>query len=263
MTPRRPTRFSPNLPSRCALAVALFLALFAIRGSAQEPQGGEATQPPALFTTLDRVVAVVNNHAILSSDLDEEVQLSVLDPTQAGHGRLSRQKALELLIARTLIQQQIRQEEERAAEPSKAEIDARLAEIRTQLPACVRRSCSSEVGWNTFLTDHGLTSERVEAYMRYRMQILRFIEMRFRQGIRISPQEVEEYYRGTLLPQYSPGESAPPLAKVSVRIEEILLQQQVNVLFDDWLSNLRKQGNIEVLDASLEIAPRTEKGGQK
>jgi hypothetical protein len=26
----------------------------------------------------------------------------------------------------------------------------------------------------------------------------------------------------------------------------------VNVLFDDWLQNLRKQGDVEVLDPSLE-----------
>jgi len=41
---------------------------------------------------------------------------------------------------------------------------------------------------------------------------------------------------------------------VSSRIEEILLQQRVNQLFDDWLATLRKQGQIEVLDPSLETA---------
>jgi hypothetical protein len=39
---------------------------------------------------------------------------------------------------------------------------------------------------------------------------------------------------------------------VAPRIEEILLQKQVNALFDDWLRNLRKQGDIEVLDPELE-----------
>jgi hypothetical protein len=38
---------------------------------------------------------------------------------------------------------------------------------------------------------------------------------------------------------------------VAPRIEEILLQQQVNTLFDDWLANLRKEGDVEVLDPSL------------
>ena len=55
----------------------------------------------------------------------------------------------------------------------------------------------------------------------------------------------------TLLPQYAAGEAIPPLDKVAPRIEEILLEQQVNVLFDDWLNNLRKQGDVEVLDPAL------------
>jgi len=66
-----------------------------------------------------------------------------------------------------------------------------------------------------FMAAHGLTPERVESYLRYRVQILRFIELRFRQGIQISPQEVESYYRETLLPQYAPGVAVPDLDKVA------------------------------------------------
>jgi hypothetical protein len=100
--------------------------------------------------------------------------------------------------------------------------------------------------------------------MRFRLLILRFIELRFRQGIRIAPEEIEAYYRKTLLPQYAPGETIPPLEEVSPRIQEILLQQQVNVLFDDWLRNLRTQGDVEVLDPALESSEApvvTGKGG--
>ena len=94
-----------------ALACVLLTALFCVVPFATG-QPGTAAKPQPIV--LDHVVAVVNNYAILASDLDEEVRLSILDPDQAGHGLLSRQKALEQLIARTLIQQQIRQEEERA-----------------------------------------------------------------------------------------------------------------------------------------------------
>ena len=62
---------------------------------------------------LDRVVAVVNNQAILASDLDDEIRLSVLDPASGGLGMLTRERALDQLIGRALIQQQIRQEDTR------------------------------------------------------------------------------------------------------------------------------------------------------
>jgi hypothetical protein len=226
---------------------------------------GVAQKEPPHGVLLDQVVAVVNNQSILASDVDDEMRLAVLDPGQAGLGALTPRRALEQLISRALIQQQIRQEDEQAAEPAQTEVDARLSEIRKELPICVRFNCASEQGWKSFLSEHGLAPERVEAYLRYRIQILRFIELRFRQGILISPEEIETYYRNTLLPQYAPGEAIPPLSAVSARIEEILLERQVNVLFDNWMANLRKQGDVEVLDPALE-APQpssdAEKGGK-
>lgn len=216
----------------------------------------------ATLVVLDRVVAVVNKHAILSSDLDDEIRLSVLDPNRGGQGPPTQQGALEQLISRTLIEQQIRQEDVQAMEPSNDEVSARLDEIRKELPACVRQNCATDAGWKAFLDLHGLTQERVESYLRYRLEILRFIEQRFRQGIQISQQQIATYYHDTLLPQYAPGEAIPSLDQVAPRIQEILLQQQVNVLFGNWLTNLRRQGDVEVVDPALETAESPSNAGK-
>jgi hypothetical protein len=246
-------------PAGVFVAAMCLAVLGATSGLAQNPA---QAAPPANAVVLDRVVAVVNNQAILASDVDDEVRLAVLDPGGVGQGVLTPKRALEQLISRALIQQQIRQEDAQAAEPTQAEVDARLAVIRREVPACVHFNCASEQGWKAFLVAHGLNPQRVESYLRYRVQILRFIELRFRQGIRIAPEEIEKYYRETLLPQYAPGEAIPPLDKVAPRIEEILLERQVNVLFDGWLRNLRKQGDVEVLDPALET-PDTSGGTGK
>jgi hypothetical protein len=202
---------------------------------------------------LDSVVAVVNRRTILASDIDEEIRLSVLDPNGAGH-TLTRQRALEQLIGRALIQQQIRTEDAQTAAPQPEEVAARLEELRKELPACVRANCATDAGWKDFLAAHDLTVQQVETNLRFRLEILSFIEQRFRPGIHITPQEIEAYYRNTLLPQYPASQTPPTLDKVSPRIEEILLQTQVNVLFGEWLTNLRKQGDVEILDPSLEAA---------
>ena len=214
-----------------------------------------SNRTPPSPVVLDRAVAVVNKHVILASDLDDEIRLSVLDPNTVLQVEITRQQALDQLISRTLIEQQIRQQDIEAIEPPQAEVDARLHEIRTELPICARQNCASDAGWKAFLAAHGLTAERVESYLRYRLEILRFIEQRFRQGIQISPQQIETYYHDTLLPQYAPGETIPPLAQVAPRIQEILLQQQVNQLFDNWLTDLRRQGDVEVLDSDLAPQP--------
>ena len=210
---------------------------------------------------LDRVVAVANRQAILASDIDDEIRLSVLDAARSGQTELTRQRALDQLISRALIQQQIRRDDLQAVEPSQDEVQARLQDLRRELPECVHQNCASDAGWSAFLSSHHLTQERVAAYLRYRLEILGFIEQRFRSGIHIPQQDIENYYRNTLLPQYKPGEEAPSLERVAPRIEEILLQQQVTALFDEWLRNLRNQGDVEVLDPSLEN-PKDEAGTQ-
>lgn len=231
----------------CGAALAL---VFAAEGRAQQP------------VVLDRVVAVVNNRAILESDLREEVRLAVLEPPN-GQDRKPEtpQEALQRLISRALIRQQIRQEDAQSTIPTVAEVTARLNELRKELPVCVREQCATDEGWKAFLAHHDLTELRVRLYLRSRLEILRFIELRFRQGIRISDAEIQEYYRDTLLPEYLPGQATPTLEQVAPRIQEILLQQQVNAMFSGWLDNLRKQGEVEVLDPSLEAAAADTGGG--
>jgi peptidyl-prolyl cis-trans isomerase SurA len=229
-------------------------ALWILAASCAISAYSQTTETPAVpgqRAVLDRVVAVVNNHAILASDLDDEIRLSVLDPATVEGVALTRPRALEQLISRALIQQQIREEDAHTLEPPHSEVDARLLEIRIEVPICVRQNCASDAGWKAFLAANGLTTERVDSYLRYRLEILRFIELRFRQGILISHEEIQNYYQKTLVPQYTEGQAVPTLDAVAPRIEEILLQQQVNVMFDEWLKNLRAQGDVEVLDPAL------------
>lgn len=212
---------------------------------------------------LDRVVAIVNRETILASDVVAEMQISILDPSRNLKAKETRRQALDRLISRTLIQQEFRQEELSASLPTAAEIAARIQDVRQELPACVRANCQTEAGWNAFLAQHDLSQSRVENYVRNRMEILSFIELRFRQGIRIAPEEIEKYYRENLVPQYPPGLTPPPMQQVSSRIEEILLQQRVNDLFSSWLANLRKQGQIEILDPDLAPALEDDAEGAK
>jgi peptidyl-prolyl cis-trans isomerase SurA len=253
MNARTPIRLQTMPSWRCVVvACSILLGLLASRNvSGQAAQFSNNNQAGAPVI-LDRAVAVVNKHLILESDLEDEIRLSILEPNQGGE--LAPQRALQELISRTLIEQQIRQEDAQALAPTQEAVNARLAELRRVLPECVRQNCASDEGWKGFLLAHELTDERVEAYLRYRMEILAFIEQRFRQGIQISQQQVDAYYNDTLLPQYKAGETPPPLQQVAPRIQEILLQQQVNQLFSSWLTNLRQQGDVEVLDPALETA---------
>ena len=170
------THHPPALAQGATLALCLACA----------PALPAQTPPSAPPVVLDSVVAVVNRHVILSSDLDDEMRLSILDPNNAGQ-TLTRAQVLEQLISRALIEQQIRQEDAQAAMPSQAEVDARLGEIRKELPACVHEKCASDAGWAAFLAAHNLAPERVVAYLRYRLEILRFIDDQHRGLVLVRP----------------------------------------------------------------------------
>jgi hypothetical protein len=80
------------------------------------------------------------------------------------------------------------------------------------------------------------------------MEVLAFIEQRFRMGIKITPEQIAAYYKQTLLPQYAERHAQPaPLSAISGRIQGVLLEQQVSKLLDDWLQNLRAEGSVVVL----------------
>lgn len=226
-------------PAAMWLVLALFVSTPAIR----------AQSAPVV---LDRVLVVVNQQPILQSDLDRELKLAVLDPNLAFSQRPAPAEALDRIISRTLIQQQLAQQPPMDDAQIRRAIDERMKELRAELPACVRLNCNTAVGWQAFLDESKLTTTEIEAYVRQQVLILDFIEKRFRPGIHITPEQVESYYKNSLLPQYSDPKLAPQLETVSTRIAQILLEQQVNLLLEDWLSTLRKDGDLEFLDRTFE-----------
>lgn len=218
-------------------------------------------QQAAKPVVLDSVVAVVNHHAILSSDIDRAMRLSALEPPATANQKANRKGTLERLISRELIQQQMSPEDAKQAEPSEKKLKKRIEQLRSDLPDCTQFHCTTDAGWAAFLAAHGISEQEAESYLRLRLSLLAYIESRFRQGIRISQEEIESYYRNSLVPQYPAGQPVPPLASVASRISEILLQQQVDQLFSSWLDNLRKQGDVEILDPTLAPVDQAASGG--
>jgi len=195
-------------------------------------------------TVLDRVVAVVNGDAILESDIDEERRFGNIQPYRSRDD--SRESALDRIINRTLIQQEARLQPN--TQVSDAELDRQLSKLRSDIPACKQYHCETDEGWQKYLADNGFTPEEFRERWRGSMQLLRFIQIRFRGGVHITDEQIREYYEKTMLPEYERQKVAPPkLETISQRIEEVLLQQQVSNLLRDWLASLRVQGSVRIL----------------
>ncbi len=201
---------------------------------------------------LDRVVAVVNGDVILESDVDEERRFGEVQPYRAA-AVSTRDQIIGRLIDRTLILQQAALQPEDAV-PDK-DLDAQLVSLRKDIPACKEYHCETDEGWKKYLGDHGFTVEEFRARWLQRMQLLKFIEVRFRNGISISDAEIKDYYEKSMLPEYAKRNvTPPPLETIQRRIEEVLLQQQVGALLQDWLTSLRAQGSVRIITPG-EVSP--------
>jgi hypothetical protein len=241
------TRSASKVP-----ALVLALGLAAMPADARQTTQGPAAQPGAAQAAgtgaqvmLDRVAAIVNGDLILESDVDAEQRFAAFQPFTEPQP-VSRDQVMERLIDRTLIQQQMALQPEPPI--SDADADAELATLRKAIPGCTAYHCQTESGWEKFVADQGFSVEELRERWRVRMEVLRFIEQRFRMGIRIEQAQIDDYYKNTMLPVYQKDGVTPPTeATIADRIQEILLQEQVNKLMDDWLTSLRAQGSVRIL----------------
>jgi peptidyl-prolyl cis-trans isomerase SurA len=205
-----------------------------------------AVAPVAHGVLLDRIVAVVNGEVILESDVDEERRFEEIEPYHDARVIYSRDRAIQRLIDRALILQQAALEPEEAV--SDTELDAQLARVQSDIPECKQYHCETPEGWATLLRDHGFTVKEFRDRWKKRMELLKFIEVRFRNGVKISEDEIKTYYTKTMMPEYAKrNATAPKLPVISKRIEEVLLEQEVGELLEDWLKSLRAQGSVKVM----------------
>jgi peptidyl-prolyl cis-trans isomerase SurA len=244
---RATSRGPVDPPQKTAQDAAVRVVLLAIMSLAAWGQQTPAPIPTGAVV-LDHVVAVINGSVILQSDVTEEIRYAVLQPFSIDGARNTPQRALQRLIDRDLILQQMRTAQT-VDPPTPEEVQQRIAQLRAVIPECAQFHCETETGWQAFLKARGLTEKEVEAHWSQRMLILSFIQSRFGNGVRVTDAEIADYYNKTLVPQLqAKGIKPPPLAVVSSRIEEILLQQRVSSLLLEWLQSLKSEGSVSILD---------------
>lgn len=188
--------------------------------------------------TIDRIIATVNRSPVLLSEWVDGVRFEAFS-----RGRLpetfseeDRQAALTRLIDRVLLLQQMQAD----YSPSDDEVRARVLEIRKQLGVE-----NSDVVWQQLLAQYGMTASELTADIENQMTIMRFVELRLRPTIRVDRQDIDQYYRETLVPeQKKSGVEPQPEEQMIGRIRELLLQQRMDAVLEDWLANLRLQSEI-------------------
>jgi len=205
---------------------------------------------------VDRMVVVVNNHVITQSDWDEQERFEALAEGRSPKNVEHSAAALDRLIDRELISEHINNVSFQHATPE--QVAKQVAEIRKQVPA--QRS-QTEQDWKRTLAEYSLTEEDLEGIIAAQLDVLRFVEVRFRASVQVSPDEVDAYYKETFLPALKKSASSgsqPPLDQVKDKIRELLVEQRVNEILNTWVQSLRTQANIQRLDVPTPAVQKTD-----
>jgi peptidyl-prolyl cis-trans isomerase SurA len=196
---------------------------------------------PAAAEIIDRIVAKVNGYAILESELEDSIRVQRL---MFPNANVDRAAELERLIDRALIQQQM--DRSSVAEPSEADVSARLTELRAEI-----QPNGNDAAWSALLASYGLNDLDLRSYIALQLSVLRFVELRFRPSVYVSDKDIEQYYQQSFLPEMRRSSAEPPpLREVSARIRELIVQQRVDDLLAQWLRARRAQTVIRRADQS-------------
>jgi peptidyl-prolyl cis-trans isomerase SurA len=191
---------------------------------------------------IDRIVATVNGHIILQSDVDEAISYQALAENRplTAVSRGERKAVLDRLIDQELIREDVHASDFQAASP--ADVEARVAEIRKLHP-----EAADDASWLAALRRYGLTAGELREKVTADLNSWKAVNARLRPSVAIDSGSVQRYYQDSFLPElHKTGAPEPALAEVAPKIKEILAQRQINDLLAAWLKSLRSDSKIQI-----------------
>ena len=95
------------------------------------------------------------------------------------------------------------------------------------------------------LKKFGLDWDDLREYLREKIIYQKIINRRFGQGVIVSLEEIEDYYKQRYVPsQKEIGVEPKPMLEILNEIEFTLKQEKVQSRIEDWLKNLKANADI-------------------
>jgi hypothetical protein len=192
---------------------------------------------PARSVVIDRIAVIVDKHAIKTSDIDRDVRVTEFlnrDPLNLGVD--VKRKAAERLIEQTIIREEM--EKGRYSQSNVIEVDGMMKRILDE------RFGGSTARLAQELARYGLTESQLKMQLQWQLDVLKFIDQRFRPGVLVTDEEVKDYYNQhkaeleRQFPQAKTYEAMEPKVRASLEGERL------DRNFDQWLAEARKRDRI-------------------
>jgi hypothetical protein len=200
-------------------------------------------------TASDKMVASVTNGSRANPDLITYSDLAwqlALEPARPLIERPSSEDlnhALRLLEDQLLILQEARKLPIAPTAQAREDFDKAVQRKRDEL--------AQAFGSATLLRERmarvGLTSEQLDAILRDRVTVERYLDFRFRAFVLISTREITDRYNQKYARLRNSGRIVPTLDEERSHIEQELTEEKIATEIDTFIDNLREQPGTEIV----------------
>jgi len=98
------------------------------------------------------------------------------------------------------------------------------------------------------LKELGLSEREVRRLVERQLLLARYLDYKFRPEVQVEEQQIEDYYRKTLVPELKrSGERVPTLESVADQVREVLTERGINRRAAQWLDEMRGRWKVEMV----------------
>ena len=202
-------------------------------GPAPTPEAAGALAGP--LDLRDRILAVVDEDPILSSDVDRSITLGLVERREGESERDLRRRVLESLIDQRV----------RLHEVDRFGIEQVPVEAIEEQVAAIRARFSSDEGLAARLADVGVDLEGLRQLVARQLAVWIYFEEFLGPRIFVSLEDIRRHYEEVLAPELrARGEPVPPIEEVREPIRELLKERRLNEAIEERTEELRREADI-------------------
>lgn len=187
---------------------------------------------------IDRIAVSVGNHAITTSDLDREIRVTAfLNGSRPDFSPAAKRATAERMVDQRLVRNEL--------ETSRYPVPA-VSEVLPELEQFKKKYYANDDDYRRALAAGGITEDDLKGELLWQRTLLLFVDVRFRPGVQVTAQEVQDYFDKTVAPAARaahPGQS-PRLEDYRSEIEGKLTGDKVDQEIESWLQQARKRTRI-------------------
>jgi len=187
---------------------------------------------------IDRIAVSVGNRVVTTSDIDREIRVvSFQQRVQPVFDAATRRSTADRMVEQKLIRREL--ESSSYPVPSQSDIEPAEADFKKQY-------FPGDDAFRRSLADYGITEQDFLDELLWQRTLLLFIEIRFRPGVQVSDQEIQDYFHTVVEPAATAAHPGQPVALEDYRdrIQETLTGQRVDRQVDTWLKEARQRTEV-------------------